>query len=86
MSAVTKISPNVAKVFRTGAVDVDDQLAELARLFTEDARAIDPTISGMWLGSDMTFKGRAAAVFSVTFERKGSEFLKPARAKPEGLS
>lgn len=77
--SVSTISPAVAAVYRSGAIDIDDQLAELAAQFKRDAMVIDPTISGMWLGADMTFKGRDAAVFSITFEREGSEFLKPRR-------
>lgn len=80
--SVSTISPAVAAVYRSGAMDIDDQLAELAAQFKRDAMVIDPTIVGMWLGSDMSFagRGRDRAIFSIAFEREDSVFQKPGRA------
>lgn len=73
--AFTAISPALSKVFRTGATDVDAMLRELVLQFKIDAMSIDPTIKGVWIGHDLTFKGRSNAVFQVNFEREGSMFF-----------
>jgi len=80
-ATATAISPTLARVYRTGAVDIDTQLRELADQFQRDAMVIDPTIEGVWLGHDFTVPGRESAVMCVTFERKTSRLVRRAKTQ-----
>lgn len=70
---VSRISPALGAALRSGAKTTDQILIELMDQFVEDAKAIDPTILGAWVGRDLTLPGRqrdpGGAVQSVFFER-----------------
>lgn len=77
----TTITPTLGKAYRSGAKTVDQLLVNLMDQFVEDAKAIDPTIIGAWVGRDMTTRGRdpGGAVQSVFLEREGMELRQPSR-------
>ncbi|MBL8577696.1 MAG: hypothetical protein JNK47_10750 [Mesorhizobium sp.] len=76
------VAPTLARVYRTGAIDVDTLLEELLVQFKSDAQAIDPTIKGAWVGRDLTMEGRvpSGAVSSVYFERDHAPFVRRRQA------
>ncbi len=80
-AAATAISPALSKVYRDGAVSIDDQLSALVTQFKTDAMAIDPSIKGAWVGRDMTIEGRTAAVMQIFLERDSNPFVQR-RRKP----
>lgn len=74
------ISPTLARVYRTGAQSVDDQLSELATQFKTDAMTIDPTIKGMWVVNDLTHPDRDSAFQAIYFERENAPFTSKPKA------
>lgn len=80
-ASVSVIPPALARVYRTGAKDVDTQLKVLADQFYQDAKLIDPTITGAWFGydHDPKLEGRDP-LFTLIFERGESEALRRSRA------
>lgn len=77
---VTAISPTLGKVFRSSGRDVDTQLKVLVDQFKEDAKAIDPTIKGAWIGHDMSLDDREQALMSIYFERDHAPFVRRSKA------
>lgn len=75
IATASVVAPTIAAVYRTGAVDIDAQLRELADQFKRDAMAIDPTIKGMWLGHSFEVPGRESAVMSIFLERDSDPFI-----------
>lgn len=79
-ASVERISPALSAVYRSGAETIDAQLTELVDQFKRDAMAIDPTITGLWMGKDLTFDDRPhGAVQSVFLERDHAPFAQRRR-------
>lgn len=72
VGATTTISPTLGKVYRSGAATTDQLLVELCDQFKLDAKAIDPTITGLWLYRDLTAPNRdpRGAVSGFFIERE----------------
>jgi len=84
-ASVSVISPALGSVYRSGAQSADDQLIELVDHFKQDAMAIDPSITGLWLGHDATIPGRRSAVVSLYLEREHAPFVRKGKPKPDPL-
>ncbi|MCO5072131.1 MAG: hypothetical protein M9944_13075 [Rhizobiaceae bacterium] len=71
ITGVAQVNEILASVEMTGAKSVNDQLVELATMFKEAAKIIDPTITGAWFGHDPN----EGTLFFVNLERKGRSIL-----------
>jgi hypothetical protein len=64
----------LAEIEASGAVTVEQKLNSLFDKFNMAARAIDPSITGAWVGYDAK---RPNIPTHIVFERPGSDFLGP---------